>query len=286
MARQKMKTQVIISILLAFILVSAAKFPAPQGYLNDFADVLDPAAEARISQLLSQIEKEQTVEIAVVTLQSLQGDSVDQAAVDLFKEWGIGKKNDNGLLLLIAVEDRAYRFEVGYGLEGILNDAKVGRIGRESMVPYLKDNNYAEGIFQSLTAIQGALTGQNEVIYNSEIELPSSPIMGLAVSYALILLGLNIYFAKKKKHKAQNLLGGMHVVIIIIAAIISIFLMFFMFVVMIALIISSVLMSKGNLRMGNQPGYYGGFGGFGRGSGGFGGFGGGSSGGGGAGGRF
>jgi len=281
-----MKTQIIISILLALVLVFAAKFPAPQGYLNDFADVLDPAAEAKISSLLSQIEKEQTVEIAVVTLQSLQGDSVDQSAVELFKEWGIGKKNDNGLLLLIAVEDRAYRFEVGYGLEGILNDAKVGRIGRESLVPYLKDNNYAEGIFASLTSIQSAFKNQDEVIYNSEIELPPSPIIGIAVFYALILLGLNIYFAKKKKHKAQNLLGGTHIAVIIISAIISIFLMFFMFFVLVILIISSALTSKGNFRFGNQPGYHGGFGGLGRGSGGFGGFGGGSSGGGGAGGRF
>ncbi len=275
-----MKTQILLSLLLITILATAAKFPAPQGYLNDFANVLDPAAEAKISSVLSQIEVKQSVEIAVVTLQSLQGEAIEQAAVDLFREWGIGKKNDNGLLLLIAVEDRAYRFEVGYGLEGILNDAKVGRIGRDYLVPYLKEDNYGEGVLQAVNAIQNSLAGNEEAQYaEKESPLEVLPLM-FGVLYFIMFFVLYGAFEKKKKTKAQNAIGITHLFITFFSFFVSgTFFVLMLFLTFILLAIGF----QGRRAGSGFGGYYGGFGG---GSGGFGGFGGGMSGGGGAGGRF
>jgi len=280
-----MKMVLLCSLLFVAVLVTAAKFPAPRGYLSDFASVIDPASEARILSLLGQIEKETSAEIAVVTIASLQGESIDQAAVELFKEWGIGKKNDNGLLLLIAVEDRAYRFEVGYGLEGILNDAKVGRIGREYLVPYLKDNNYAEGIFQATTAVQSTIK-ENDEARASAAEQPLNIVPVLAgVVYFVAFLLLYSRFEKKKKTKSQNTLGAIHLLVTFISIFIS--LTFFIFMLSLTFILLAIGLQAGSHRGSGFGGYYGGFGYPGcRSSGGFGGFGGGMSGGGGASGRF
>lgn len=284
MAGQKMKTQIIISMLLALILVSAAKFPAPQGYLNDFANVLDPAAKAKVNSLLADIEQTATAEVAVVIVPSLQGDTVENFAVELFKEWGIGKKNDNGLLLLIAVEDRKYRFEVGYGLEGLLNDAKVGRIGREQLMPYLKEGNYGEGIYQSLLAISNILKGQEEVISKNETQPLDIGLIFAGVIYFILFVSLYGWFEHKKKKKAQNVMGTTHIALTIITIFISYMLFVLMcFLTIILLTIGLRKTTRGRYGFGGFGGYYGG--GF-SGSGGFGGFGGGSSGGGGASGGF
>ncbi len=118
----------------------------PANYVNDFAGVLDADAEIRLNLLCEEVESKTKAQIAVVTIQSLDGESIEQFAVDLFKAWGIGGKQDNrGILILLAVQDRKYRAEVGYGLEAILPDGKVGSFGRE-MVPDLRRADYASAL--------------------------------------------------------------------------------------------------------------------------------------------
>jgi uncharacterized protein len=112
------------------------------GYVNDFAHVLNGSTITQLENTLQQLDKKANAQVAVVTVQSLDGADVDSYAVDLFKKWGIGgKTNDRGVLILVAVGDRRYRTEVGYGLEPILPDGKVGGFGREA-VPFLKQNDY------------------------------------------------------------------------------------------------------------------------------------------------
>src|SRR2546429_2904633 len=87
--------------------------------------------------------------MAIVTVRSLDGESVDSYAVDLYKQLGVGSKKDNrGVLLLVAPNDRKYRIEVGYGLEPIINDARAGDAGR-AMVPFLRQGNYGSDIEKS-----------------------------------------------------------------------------------------------------------------------------------------
>jgi uncharacterized protein len=118
----------------------------PTGYVNDFAGVLDTGSAQRITQIASQIDQKAQAQIAVVTILSLDGSDIEGYAVDLYKQWGIGAKATNrGVLILLAVNDHRYRVEVGYGLEPILPDGKVGSFGRE-IVPYLRQNQYGPAL--------------------------------------------------------------------------------------------------------------------------------------------
>lgn len=128
---------------LALPVLAQTSIPAkPAGYVNDFANVLSPNARAQLTALCGEVEQKTQAQIAVVTVSSLDGRPIDDYAVDLFKRWGIGpKQSGHGVLILLAPKDRQYRTEVGYGLEGILPDGKVGSFWREA-VPLLHENNY------------------------------------------------------------------------------------------------------------------------------------------------
>ena len=108
----------------------------PTDYVNDFAHVLDQATIAQLDNICQQLDQKAHAQIAVVTVNSLDGSDIESYAVDLYKKWGIGSKaTDHGVLILLAVQDRKYRIEVGYGLEPILTDGKVGRLWPRSRSP-------------------------------------------------------------------------------------------------------------------------------------------------------
>jgi len=116
----------------------------PAGYVSDLAGAIAPEARTRLEALCSEVEQKTGAQLAIVTVQSLEGESVENYAVDLFKQLGVGDKKDNrGVLLLVAPNERKYRIEVGYGLEPVINDARAGDAGR-SMVPYLRQNDYGK----------------------------------------------------------------------------------------------------------------------------------------------
>jgi uncharacterized protein len=137
-----------LSVLLFLILV-AARVPAeqiknlkPQGYVDDFAGVLSAAAKEKLTALCGEVDRKAKAQIAVVTVTSLDGEPIEQYSVDLATQWGIGpKQQSRGVLILLAPNDRKYRTEVGYGLESILPDGKVGGFGREA-VPFLQRSDY------------------------------------------------------------------------------------------------------------------------------------------------
>ena len=114
----------------------------PSGYINDFAGVLSAATRDQLNEMCRQIDVKAQAQIAIVTVKSTDGEDIFQYSVDLYQKWGIGQKGkDRGVLVLLAVQDRKYYITVGYGLEPILPDGKVGGFGREA-VAYLKQNDY------------------------------------------------------------------------------------------------------------------------------------------------
>ncbi len=117
--------------------------PKPTDYVSDFAHVLSPEAIARIDSVCSQLDHSQAnAQIAVVTVRTLDGEDAADYANELEDAWKIGRKgSDRGVLILLAIQDHKRRIDVGYGLEGILPDGKLGDIGRE-MVPLLRENNF------------------------------------------------------------------------------------------------------------------------------------------------
>jgi uncharacterized protein len=137
------------------ILLPLAAFPAlaenpknihPSGYVTDLAGVIESSTKARLEALCREVEEKTGAQIAVVTVHSLDGGSVENFAVDLYKQLGVGSKSENrGVLLLVAPDEHKYRVEVGYGLEPVINDARSGDAGR-AMVSLLRGGNYSAAI--------------------------------------------------------------------------------------------------------------------------------------------
>jgi uncharacterized protein len=118
----------------------------PKGYVTDLAGVIPAATRQRLESLCAELDQKTGAQLAIVTVRSLDDRPVEDYAVDLFKHLGVGaKKQDSGILLLLAPNDRKYRIEVGYGLEPIINDARAGDAGR-SMVPFLRQNDFGSAV--------------------------------------------------------------------------------------------------------------------------------------------
>src|SRR5579859_5751267 len=139
----KLLCLVLIAVVLAIpVIAEPISSLKPSGYVNDFAGVLSAATRDELSEMCRQVELKAQAQIAVVTVKSTDGEDIFKYSVDLYQKWGIGQKGkDRGVLVLLAVQDRKYYTTVGYGLESILPDGKVGGFGREA-VPYLKQGDY------------------------------------------------------------------------------------------------------------------------------------------------
>lgn len=162
----KYKVPITLLILLLIIIpVLAVSYPKLTDFVTDNADIISPEYEQKITELAKQIEQNTTAEIAVVTINSLEGISKEQYALELFEQAGIGKEDkDNGLLILVALEERQYRFEVGYGLEGSIPDASKVNIGIRIIEPNFKQGEYGKGIYESLVVVKGMLENDPEII--------------------------------------------------------------------------------------------------------------------------
>ncbi len=145
----------------------------PQGYVNDFAGVLSQPARDQLTALCTEVDQKAQAQIAIVTIKSLGGQPIEDYSIDLATRWGIGpKQKDRGVLILLAVDDHQYRFEVGYGLEPILPDGKVGGFGREA-VPYLRDNNYDAAVLLMTRRVADVIASDRGVTLSGSA--PPSP---------------------------------------------------------------------------------------------------------------
>ncbi len=134
---------------------------APTGYVNDYTGTLSTNVKQSLEAELQLFAASTTNEIAVVIISSLEGDSVENYAVKLFEEWKIGNaKNDNGVLLLIAKNDRKLRIEVGYGLEGALPDILAKDIIDTKITPAFKQEDYDKGVTEGVRAIEQVTKGE------------------------------------------------------------------------------------------------------------------------------
>jgi uncharacterized protein len=134
------------------------KFPDYTGYINDYVGLLDYNSKSELEALASKIERETGREIAVVIVDSLQGITEEEYAVELFEKWGIGKeKEDNGILILICTEgevgDRPLWIEVGYGLEGVITDLEAGNIVNDIIIPNFQKDDYYTGLNNAILII-------------------------------------------------------------------------------------------------------------------------------------
>jgi uncharacterized protein len=144
--RFKLKLVAVMVLLSAVAWAEPVSQLKPTGYVNDFAHVLNPATASQIEDLCHQVDEKAHAQIALVTINSLDGSDIESYAVDLFKQWGIGSKStDHGVLILYAIGDHRARIEVGYGLEPILPDGKTGSFQREA-IPLMRTGDYNQAL--------------------------------------------------------------------------------------------------------------------------------------------
>ena len=156
----------ILVLLLCLPLAAQAPLPQPTGFINDYAGVLKPGVVQQLEAIAVELKQKTKAEVAVAVIKSLEGDSIESYANVLAEEWGVGDAEDRGALLLLSIEDRRMRIEVGYGLEPILPDGRAGEI-REQIRPALQAGDYDRavaigflGIAQIVAADAGvSLTG-------------------------------------------------------------------------------------------------------------------------------
>jgi uncharacterized protein len=237
-------------LLAAVRLVGAAEpaVPKPEGFVTDLAHVIDPATRERITRLAEELRAKTGAEIATVTVRSTAPLDDFTYALRIAEAWKPGRKRDDtGVVFLLAVDDRKVRVLVGYGLEGILPDGRVGEIIDREVVPELRAGRLGEGVWRGVAALARTVAAERGVPLSGvpppPEPSPPGPVPWLAMVVFLALVVLVLYQASRPRRFHRR-------------------------------------------RGGFAPwGFGGGFGGggFGGGSGGFGGFGGGSFGGGGAG---
>lgn len=157
-----MKRIILTGLLIFFAVCVSADidFPKPTGFVNDFANILTDAEEDVLKGITEELEGKTTAELSIVTLDTVKPLTIEEYSVRLFEKWGIGKKDkDNGVLVLVAVDDREIKIEVGYGLEGVLPDGLCGEIIRRSIIPAFKNGRYGSGIIAGVNEIAGVISG-------------------------------------------------------------------------------------------------------------------------------
>ena len=140
---------------------SGLEVPYLAGRINDQADLLSDAAEQQLEGSLQQLEEETGAQVAVLTIPTLEGDPIEDFSMRVVETWKLGREDvDDGVLILIARDDRRMRIEVGYGLEGALTDAQAGRIIRDVMTPRFREGDFDGGVSGAVEVVSAAVRGE------------------------------------------------------------------------------------------------------------------------------
>ena len=208
-----MRKIAIIFAVFCSLQMSASAFTVPgnpTGFVNDYANILSGDTKQKLEEELRSFNASTSNEIAVVTISSLDGDTVENYAVKLFESWKIGKaKEDNGVLLLIAKDDHKLRIEVGYGLEGALPDILAKDIIDNKITPSFKNGDYDTGVTNGVKAIIEATQGEYKATTKqSSNSMNSDSIFGI---FMFVIFGFQFLFsilARSKSWWAGGVLGG------------------------------------------------------------------------------
>jgi uncharacterized protein len=169
-------------------------------YVSNPDNIIAPQTVSQIDSVLTELENKTSAQVAVVLLTSIGEVDPFDFSQELFDEWKIGTRNDNGLLILFVMDQREIRFHTGFGIEGVLPDATCKRIQTEKMVPYFKNEDYDEGILQGIAAVSDILSkpdGEEAVVTAEEYV----PLYGFTTWVILlwIIIILIVYVVKSKR---------------------------------------------------------------------------------------
>jgi len=202
--RVKRMFYLILGLLFISNILLAVDFPkpTPYKYINDYVGVVEPEYVQKIISVGKELEDKTTAQVTAVIIDSLQGITIEEYAVELFRRWGIGQKGkDNGVLLLVAINDRQMRIEVGYGLEGAIPDGKAGRIRDEYIIPYFKEGDYSKGIYYGYLALAKEVAKEYnvELTFDVDAELPKSSSVDVDTIVIIIFIVTFIMLALSRR---------------------------------------------------------------------------------------
>ncbi len=274
-------------ILFLPVVAQALEVPPLKGRVNDHGNMLSAATERHLDQVLEALEASDSTQIVVLTIESLEGDSLEGFSIRVAEQWRIGQKGlDNGAILLIARADRKLRIEVGYGLEGRLTDLVAGRIIRDIIVPRFKAGRIDDGVMAGVQAIVETVRGEFTIPATAPRERNPGAQSGNGIfGLMLVIFILNIL---GRLRRSLGALAGAVIVPIVGTAVFGFSLMLFLILIPVGIItgfLAGILGSplifghtghrsgRGGFWMGGSGGGLGGggFGGFSGGGGGFGG---------------
>jgi len=183
----------LILFLLLPLSVFALKVPPLKGRVNDTAHLLSSSQTRELENYLAALEQSTGAQAALLTIPSLEGEDLEEYSIRVTDSWKLGQaEEDNGVLLLVALEERKIRIEVGYGLEGSLTDIKTGYIIRNIIVPSFQNGNYAGGILEGMQSIAGVITGGGDISGETLVRYESSESRSqrrsLPINFIVILI--------------------------------------------------------------------------------------------------
>ena len=174
----------------------AATVPALKGRVNDYAKIIRDSDEREIEEYLAGLESSTGIQIAVLTMPSLDGEDIASFGIKVADKWQLGdKEKDNGALLLVAYAEHDIRIEVGDGLEGSLTDAKCGLILRNVVVPEFKNGNYSAGIKKGVMNMGGIVSGDESAVSRTVREGESSSSGGDIVPLFICIVWLILFIS-------------------------------------------------------------------------------------------
>ena len=181
------KLFLLVSCLCLTLSVSAG-IPALTGRVVDNANLLDAKTRKEITGKLESLEEQTGIQLAVLTVNSLEGKTIEDFSISVAESWKLGQKDkDNGILVTVALHDRAMRIEVGYGLNPVLTAAKCDRIIRNLMTPQFRENNYSKGISDAVDAIIAYTCGDEKAVSEMEKKQKKSDWLAQIIPTAMVL---------------------------------------------------------------------------------------------------
>lgn len=189
------KVILIISLLAISLFSFALSFPKLSGRVVDDANIFSSSQENQLTSLLVGLEKDSDIQAVVASVRSLEGYAIEDYSIRLAEEWKIGSKSsDNGLIILIAPNERDVRIEVGYGLEHKLTDGVSGYILRNDIIPNFRNGSYFNGVKAGLITINNVMTGKTSISQADIRRSQAREKKGSSVGYFIFLIIISLLF--------------------------------------------------------------------------------------------
>lgn len=207
----KIKTWLIVALCLAgTAFAEQIKDLKPTGFVNDYANIIPDSQQQELEAKLQTVAAQGKAQISVVIIQTTDGEDIEGYSMAVASSWGIGESGkDNGLLFLTAVKDRKMRFEVGYGLEGALNDAKCGRIMDRYVIPQFRNGDYVGGIIAGVDGIIAQLEEPVPVSTDNQVSMVFIIIVAGICLFIVLVVVLRKPYTPYKSHSSSPF-GGSH----------------------------------------------------------------------------